>query len=192
MVKLLTFYRRGLSNILLGCNMGCPVSLSPCRTYTEHLRRIAVFHFTVFHTQCSGYCSRFHAHINVIKWANLELNIRIVKLRAVYRVHYSVIVSFVSCNEDFTLFMTELCFMVRKDNVTRCMYTFGWSCTLQRCVGSLNHTPPWSPSSSLKSEATLWRHCRRRVRGPPWSDTSHTAPCVDTRPFSNIRRKSVD
>jgi len=82
-----------------------------------------------------------------------------------------------------TLFMTDLCFMGRKDNVTRCMYTFGWSCTLHRCVGSGNHTPPWSPSSSLKSEATLWRHCRRRVRGPPWSDTSHTAPCMDTRPF---------
>ena len=91
--------------------------------------------------------------------------------------------SFIQMPLLLTIFMTELCIMGRNDNVTRCMYTFGWSCTLHRCVGSGNHTPPWSPSSSLKSEATLWRHCRRRVRGPPWSDTSHTAPCMDTRPF---------
>ena len=39
--------------------------------------------------------------INVMKSVNLELHIRIVQFRAAYYVHFSVLASFVSWNEEF-------------------------------------------------------------------------------------------
>ena len=39
--------------------------------------------------------------INVLKSVNLELHIRIVHFRAVYYVHFSLLIPFMSWNEEF-------------------------------------------------------------------------------------------